>query len=79
MKLFLVHDQKAEYYMAPMMLRNRGEAVRQLSRAAQDENTVISQDPESFTLVEAAEFDQDTGEIKPYDHYKIIGTCSELQ
>lgn len=79
MKLFSVQDQKAEYYLPPMMMRNKGEAIRSIQQAMRDEKTSIGQDPESFTLVELAEFDQDNGVIKPYEQMKIIGTCSELQ
>lgn len=44
-----------------------------------NEDTPLGSDPESFTLVELGDYDQDTGVIKPYEQIKIIGTCSELQ
>lgn len=61
-----------------MMLRNKGEAIRQIQGVLRDEKTPIGQDPDTFTLVELGEYDQDTGIIKPYEQMKIIGTCSEL-
>lgn len=62
-----------------MMLRNKGEAIRSVQQALRDDKTTIGQDPESFQLVELGEYCQDTGVIKPYDSFKIIGTASELQ
>lgn len=79
MKLFTIQDQKAEYFLAPMMLRNKGEAIRNIQQAMRNEDTPLGSDPESFTLVELGDYDQDTGVIKPYEQIKIIGTCSELQ
>lgn len=79
MKLFSLQDNKADYFLPPMLLRNKGEAIRQIQQAMRKEDTPIAQDPESFTLVELGEFNQDDGIIKPYEQMKIIGTCSELQ
>lgn len=79
MKLFTVHDAKAEYYLAPFMQRNKGEAIRNISRAVQDENSTFHVDPSSFTLVELAEYDQDKGVITPHPTPVIIGNLNELQ
>lgn len=64
MKIFTVHDAKAEYYMQPFFARNSGEAIRSFSEAINgDSNHQFAKYPADFTLFLLGEFNTDTGEI----------------
>lgn len=76
-KLFTIHDAAANYYLPPMMFRNQGEAIRNVQHWMKDENSNISKDPESFTLVELGDFDEDTGLIKTHTQPLIVGNASQ--
>lgn len=77
-KLFSVHDSKAEVYLPPMMLRTKGEAIRNIAQAAKTPNTSLHDSPSDFTLVELGEYNQISGELIPYDKPIIMGNVSEF-
>lgn len=79
MKLFSVHDSKANYYLNPMTYRNAGEAVRNFETVVNDSKSQFFMYPADFTLVELAEFDSNTGSIVPHDKPVILGNASDLK
>lgn len=79
LKLYAVFDSKVEQYLAPFVMRSRGEAVRSWIDVVNDEKTQFSKHPEDFTLMEVGEFDQSTGKFIPDTHYpKSIGVALEF-
>ena len=58
-----MYDSKSETYSPPTMHPARGQAVRSFADAVNQEQGVIAQHPQDFTLFELGEFDQSTGEI----------------
>lgn len=79
LKMFAIYDAKAEFYANPFVARTTGEALRSFAQAANDEKITISQNPDDFALFELAEFDEQTGQIKPYDVPKKLGVAVEYK
>lgn len=65
MKIFSVHDSKAEAYLAPIYFRTKGEAIRAFETTCQDETSQFHKYPSDFTLVELGEFNETTSAITP--------------
>ena len=70
MKIFSVHDAKAEAYLPPFYMRTTGEAERAFSANVKDTSTQFSQFPSDYTLVELGTFDEDTAQR--LEDYQII-------
>lgn len=64
MKMYSVYDQGVGAFMAPFMLRSKGEAIRQFSNTVANKDTEFYRHPEDFTLFELAEYDELTGVFK---------------
>lgn len=78
MKIFSVHDAKAEAYLPPFYMRRTGEAERAFSANVKDTSTQFNQFPSDYTLVELGTFDEDTAQIKTYETPHIICNASTL-
>jgi hypothetical protein len=76
MKLFTVHDSKAELFLNPMTFRNAGDALRAFETTVNDPQSQFHKFPDDFTLVEIASYDQDCGIIKPHDAHVILANAS---
>lgn len=63
MKIFSVHDSKAEAYLTPIYFKTKGEAIRAFETACKDQNTNFAKYPSDYTLVEIGEFDESTSSI----------------
>lgn len=63
--IYSIYDSKVKFYDRPLFMRNRGEALREWGKAANDEKTTISAHPNDFALMEIGEFDDQTGQITP--------------
>lgn len=77
-KIYTLHDMKAETYLPPMVLKNKGEAIRQMETALKNPNTIMHQAPQDFTLMEIGDWNEDTGEISPHDKPILVSNLSEL-
>lgn len=75
-KIFAVHDVKAEAFGNPMFMNNEQIAIRGLAGAVADPASVLSQSPEDFNLYELGEYDDNSGLITPLDRPKLV--CSAL-
>jgi len=64
MKIFSVHDSKAEAYLSPIYFKTKGEAIRAFETACKDQNTNFFKYPSDYTLVEIGEFDETTSSIQ---------------
>jgi hypothetical protein len=63
--IYSIYDSKVQFYDRPLVMRNRGEAIRGWEQAANDEKTSISAHPHDYALMEIGEFDDQTGAITP--------------
>lgn len=61
--IYSIYDSKVKFYDRPIVMRNRGEAMRSWEQAANDEKTSICAHPHDFALMEIGEFDDQTGQI----------------
>lgn len=73
MKMFSVHDSKAEGFIQPFFAPNDAVASRMFERAANDPTTDISRFAEDYTLFEVGSFDQNTGKCTSLETPKSLG------
>lgn len=64
LKIYAVHDSKAEAYMNPFFLQNDAMAIRGFSDAANSDSP-IAKHPEDYTLFHIGEYSEAKGEIIP--------------
>lgn len=65
MKVFSIHDKKAEGFNTPFFQSTFGLAERAFKEATKDESTTICKNKEDFSLYYIGEFDHTTGQITP--------------
>lgn len=63
LNVYAVYDAKVKYFHNPMVMRNRGEALRSWEQVANDEKSSICAHPSDFSLMELGTFDDQTGKI----------------
>lgn len=80
MKFFSIYDSKAAAYLAPFALQSSAHALRQLSELLlSDRPSPFSDYPEDFTLMEIGEWDQLSGQMKPYMAFESHGNLATLK
>lgn len=67
MKIFSIHDSKAEAYLSPFYCRTKGEAIRMFETTCKDESTQFNKYPSDFTLVEIGTYNELTSHIDSID------------
>lgn len=77
MKLFSIHDSKAETYSPPLAHRTAGEAMRSFETTIKGGDTILSKSPSDFTLCELAAWNMETGGIEPYEKPKILANGTD--
>lgn len=73
LQMYSVFDSKVGAYSAPFCARARGEAVRNFSIACQDDSLPFKKDLPSYRLFVLAEFDDQSGVIRPLKPEPVIG------
>lgn len=73
MKLFTVHDSKAEAFIVPFYERTTGLAVRAFTQAANEPDHQFNKFPSDYTLFELGNFDELTAEIEMLATPKALG------
>lgn len=79
MKIFSIHDSKAEAYLPPIYFKTAAEAIRAFSTACEDSNSNFYKYPHDFTLVELGEFDEPTASIATHNIPRILSNASEFK
>jgi hypothetical protein len=79
MKIFSIHDSKAEAYLPPIYFKTAAEAIRAFSTACEDSQTQFFKYPADFTLVELGEFDEPTASIATHKLPRILSNASEFK
>lgn len=77
MKIFVIHDQAAESYLAPFFVKTHAIAVRSIETLVADVNHQFFQHAEHFRLFLIGEFDEETGVITPCVPEFVIG-CNDI-
>ena len=78
MKLFAVHDNKAQIHLNPLTFRNAGEALRAFETTCKDTNSQFNMYPQDYSLLEIGEYDSDTGSITCYEKSNILANGSDF-
>lgn len=65
MRIYTVHDSKAEAYLQPFFAANDAVAMRYLETAANDSGHEFARHAEDYTLFEIGGFDETTGNMDP--------------
>lgn len=76
MKLFTVHDKKAEAFLAPFVAKSVGDAARMFETECKNNDSMFSKFPSDFTLISLGSWDERTGLILSESHV-IIANASE--
>lgn len=64
--LFAIFDAKTEAYLPPFFQRTRSAAERLFADTVNGSDNPIASHPEDYTLMELAEWNENTGEITPH-------------
>jgi len=79
MKIFSVHDSKAEAYLPPIYFKSAGEAIRSFETACSDIQSNFHKYPADFTLVELGEFDELSASIATHTKPRILSNAAEFK
>lgn len=61
LRVFAIYDSKAEAFLQPFFMRQKGEAIRAFSDSVNDVKSNFNKYPEDFTLFEFGVFNDDSG------------------
>lgn len=76
--VFAIYDSKAQFFMKPFNVRNKGEAIRGFADLANDQNTVVGKHPEDFGLFELGSFDEEKGLFDNKTAPESLGLAQEF-
>lgn len=77
--MFSIYDQKADAYLPPFILPRQEMAERTFSDCCSSPNHAFGRNPEDYTLVAIATFNDSKGKISPYEVPNVIGTGIEYR
>jgi len=77
-KIFSVLDIKTGAYMQPFFSATIGSAIRSVSDAAMDPQSMLGRHREDFQLYLMGTFDDATGRITPEEHITPLGSLLEM-
>lgn len=78
MKMFSVHDSKAEAYFNPIFFKTAGEAIRAFETTCRDVESQFNKYPADFTLVELGEYNEQDASIKSHATPRILSNAAEF-
>lgn len=73
LKVFAMHDSKAEVYYQPFFLATTGLAIRTFTDLANDVKTQVGKYPADITLFQIADYDDNTGVFVPLKSFINLG------
>lgn len=77
LKIFAIHDAKAEAYLQPFFMANKGTAIRAITDTLAQREHQFSKYPEDFTLFELGEYDDSNGIVSP--HVTPLPLCKVIE
>jgi len=78
-QILAIKDQKADYFLDPMVTKTIGEGERQFQQIANDPKTLLYTNSEDFVLYHLGEFDTTTGVIQSLVVPKSIMRADAVQ
>ncbi|AXH73783.1 MAG: nonstructural protein [Microviridae sp.] len=78
-QVLAIKDQKADYFLDPMVMKTIGEGERQFQQIASDPKTLLYTNPEDFVLFHVGEFDTTTGVLTTLPVPKSIMRADAVQ
>lgn len=79
LKVFAIYDSKAEAYLQPFFMANKGTAIRAIADILTKPDHSFSKYPEDFTLFELGEYDDSNGKMLPHSTPNPIIKTIELK
>jgi len=77
MKIFAIHDIKANAFLQPFFMLTNGMAIRSFETAVNDKNTQFHVYPTDYTLFELGAYDDATGYITSLQVPIPLGSAKE--
>lgn len=77
--MFTVYDQKADAHLPPFILPNIAMAERIFTECAGSDDHQFGRNPEDYTLLQIAEFDDENAELILTTPQKVILTALQAQ
>lgn len=78
MKIYCVHDVKAEAFMNPVYYRTKGEALRAFETTCKDSSSQFNKFPSDFTMYELGEFNEFNGSFNIHEKPLHMANASEF-
>lgn len=78
MKAYNVFDSAAKAYTLPNFMSTNGLAVRAFTEAVNNKETPMGQYPADYTMFCIGEYDEQTGQLIPYETCEKIGNGLEF-
>jgi len=78
-KFYAIYDSKSEAFSNPFVIKTRGEALRGWTDAANDPKTQYYSHPADFTFFEIGEYEDQTGQLIPFETKIPLGTALEFK
>lgn len=73
LKVYNIHDAKAEVYLPPFFARANGEAIRIFSNFANDPQHPVGEHPEDYSLFRIGIYDQSNGVVAGLKEHEPLG------
>lgn len=79
-KVFSVYDTAAAVFLPMFTARTEVEAVRSVVQAATDKRpgNMVAEYPHQFILMQLGHFDDNTGNMEPFEAHNTLGPVSGL-
>lgn len=77
-RIYTAYDSKVENYLPPFFVKTKGAALRAFTEFVNDPNTQFHKHPADYTLFEIGEFDENSGQIAPYETKINLGVAIEF-
>ena len=78
LKVFSIYDSKAEAYLQPFFMANKGTAIRAIVDLLGKPDHQFAKYPADFTLFELGEYDDSSGRMLPHSTPLSIAKTNEL-
>ncbi len=78
MQIYSIIDKVSVIYGDPFISTNNDTAIRSFSRAVNDPNTTIHQNPGDYELMHLGAWNHKTGNLLSYDIIDVIATGDQL-
>lgn len=78
LKIFCVFDSKADAFLSPFFMPNKGMAIRGMASVCADPTHDFNIHGGDFTLFEIGEYDTKSGRITSYDVFENLGTMLQV-